>query len=72
MPRSTGAGTGPLAAPPNFQAPIVLYTDFNALGANKETVFTPQTVVGGSQDAPDFYNVFVQNRDWIDTDKVKW
>jgi len=28
-------------------------------------------VVGGSQDAPDFYNVFVQNRDWIDTDKVE-
>jgi len=25
-------------------------------------------VVGGSQHAPDFYNVFVQNRDWIDTD----
>ena len=28
-------------------------------------------VVGGSQDAPDFYNVFVQNRDWIDTDTVE-
>ena len=26
-------------------------------------------VVGGSQHAPDFYNVFVQNRDWIDTDQ---
>jgi hypothetical protein len=25
-------------------------------------------VVGGSQEAPDFYGVFVQNRDWIDTD----
>jgi hypothetical protein len=25
-------------------------------------------VVGGSQEAPDFYNVFVANRDWIDTD----
>ena len=47
---ATGAGTGPLAAPPNFQAPIVLYTDFNSLAANKTTVFTPQTVVGGSQD----------------------
>ena len=28
-------------------------------------------VVGGSQVAPDFYNVFVQNRDWIDTDAVR-
>jgi hypothetical protein len=28
-------------------------------------------VVGGSQVAPDFYNVFVQNRDWIDTDKCE-
>jgi len=28
-------------------------------------------VVGGSQVAPDFYNVFVQNRDWIDTDRCE-
>jgi NAD(P)-dependent dehydrogenase (short-subunit alcohol dehydrogenase family) len=28
-------------------------------------------VVGGSQVAPDFYNVFVQNRDWIDTDQCE-
>jgi hypothetical protein len=28
-------------------------------------------VVGGSQEAPDFYEVFVQNRDWIDTDKAE-
>jgi hypothetical protein len=28
-------------------------------------------VLGGSQAAPDFYNVFVQNRDWIDTDKCE-
>ena len=28
-------------------------------------------VVGGSQEAPDFYDVFVQNRDWIDTDKAE-
>ncbi len=25
-------------------------------------------VVSGSEEAPDFYNVFVKNRDWIDTD----
>ncbi len=46
---ATGAGTGPMAAPPNFQAPIVLYTDFNSL-AGAPTFFTPQTVVGGSQE----------------------
>ena len=28
-------------------------------------------LVGGSQVAPDFYNVFVQNRDWIDTDQCE-
>jgi Carboxypeptidase regulatory-like domain len=47
---ATGAGTGPLAAPPNFQAPIVLYTDFPSLASSQTTIFTPQTVVGGSQD----------------------
>ena len=28
-------------------------------------------VIGGSQEAPDFYDVFVQNRDWIDTDRAE-
>lgn len=46
---ATGAGVGPLAAPPNFQAPVILYTDFNNL-ANAQTFFTPQSVLGGSQD----------------------
>ena len=46
---ATGAGRGPLAAPPNFLAPISIYTDFNSL-ANSQTYFTPQTVLGGSQD----------------------
>jgi len=46
---ATGAGVGPLAAPPNFQAPVVLYTNFANL-QNSQTYFTPQTVVGGSQD----------------------
>ena len=46
---ATGAGVGPLAAPPNFQAPVILYTDFTNL-ANAQTFFTPQSVLGGSQD----------------------
>lgn len=28
-------------------------------------------VVGGAEEAPDFYDVFVRNRDWIDTDKAE-
>ncbi|MGH9719952.1 MAG: carboxypeptidase regulatory-like domain-containing protein [Bryobacteraceae bacterium] len=46
---ATGAGTGPMAAPPNFQAPIILYTNFANL-ASAQTYFTPQNVLGGSQD----------------------
>lgn len=46
---ATGAGRGPIAAPPNFLAPIAIYTDFNSL-ATSQTYFTPQTVLGGSQD----------------------
>ncbi len=45
---ATGAGTGPLAAPPNFQAPIILYTNFANL-ATAQTAFSPQNVLGGSQ-----------------------
>jgi hypothetical protein len=44
-----GAGTGPMAAPPNFQAPLILYTNFANL-ANSQAYFTPQNVLGGSQD----------------------
>ena len=44
-----GAGTGPLMAPPNFLAPVILYTNFSNL-ASAETSLTPQNVVGGSQD----------------------
>ncbi len=44
-----GAGNGPMAAPPNFQAPIILYTNFGNL-ANAQSYFTPQVVLGGSQD----------------------
>ena len=46
---ATGAGQGPLAAPPNFQAPVILYTNFNSL-AGQQAYFTPQNVLGGSQD----------------------
>ncbi|MBI3684029.1 MAG: carboxypeptidase regulatory-like domain-containing protein [Acidobacteria bacterium] len=46
---ATGAGVGPMAAPPNFLAPIALYTDFTSL-ATAQTYYTPQTVLGGSQD----------------------
>jgi hypothetical protein len=46
---ATGAGTGPMAAPPNFQAPIILYTNFQNL-AGAQPYFTPQNVLGGSQD----------------------
>ncbi|HYP09598.1 MAG TPA: carboxypeptidase regulatory-like domain-containing protein [Bryobacteraceae bacterium] len=46
---AAGVGVGPMAAPPNFQAPVVLYTDFNSL-QNSETFFTPQSILGGSQD----------------------
>jgi hypothetical protein len=46
---ATGAGQGPMMAPPNFQAPVILYTNFTNL-ATAQSVFTPQTVLGGSQD----------------------
>jgi hypothetical protein len=44
-----GAGLGPMAAPPNFQAPIILYTNFASL-AGAQAYFTPQSVYGGPQD----------------------
>ena len=44
-----GEGLGPMAAPPNFQAPVILYTNFDNL-ASAQAVFTPQSVLGGSQD----------------------
>jgi hypothetical protein len=46
---ASGVGTGPMAAPPNFQAPVILYTTFGGL-TNAQTSFTPQNVLGGSQD----------------------
>lgn len=46
---ATGAGVGPMAAPPNFQAPVILYTNFANL-STAQTNFTPQNVLGGGQD----------------------
>src|SRR5205823_5662168 len=46
---AAAAGTGPLAAPPNFQAPLVLNTTIASL-AGSPVVYTPQNVNGGSVD----------------------
>ena len=43
------AGQGPMMAPPTFLAPVILYTNFNAL-AGQQAYITPQNVLGGSQD----------------------
>jgi hypothetical protein len=44
---ATGAGTGPIAAPPNFVAPLILNTSINSL-VGSSTVYTPQATTGGS------------------------
>src|SRR5207237_173984 len=46
---AAAAGTGPLAAPPNFQAPLVLNTSIASL-TGSPVVYTPQNVNGGSVD----------------------
>ncbi len=46
---ATAAGQGPMAAPPNFLAPVILYTNFSSL-ASQQTYLTPQIILGGSQD----------------------
>jgi hypothetical protein len=48
---ATGAGIGPIAAPPNFQAPVFLYTTIASL-SGAQPYFTPQTVVGGPLSYP--------------------
>jgi hypothetical protein len=50
-------GRGPLAAPPNYLAPIVLNSSFSAL-ANSTALLTPQDIQGGSPDhkLPTTYN----------------
>ncbi len=42
------AGQGPMMAPPSFQAPIILYTNFDNL-ASAQPYFTPQDAIGGPQ-----------------------
>ncbi|MDR3701849.1 MAG: carboxypeptidase-like regulatory domain-containing protein [Candidatus Sulfopaludibacter sp.] len=42
------AGQGPMMAPPNFQAPTILYTNFANL-ATAQPYFTPQNLIGGPQ-----------------------
>ena len=44
-----GAGTGPMMAPPNFLAPVILYTNFDNL-ASAQTNLTPQNILAGSPD----------------------
>jgi hypothetical protein len=46
---ATGVGVGPIAAPPNFVAPIILNTSINSL-VGSPVVFTPQATTGGSLD----------------------
>ncbi|HEY3441319.1 MAG TPA: carboxypeptidase regulatory-like domain-containing protein [Paludibaculum sp.] len=52
-----GVGRGPLAAPPNFLAPIVLNSSFSAL-AGAQAALSPQDIQGGSEEhlAPTTYN----------------
>ena len=52
-----GVGRGPLAAPPNFLAPIVVNSSFTAL-AGARAVLAPQDIQGGSEEhlAPTSYN----------------
>jgi hypothetical protein len=52
-----GAGRGPLAAPPNFLAPVVLNSTFTQL-AGSTALLTPQDIQGGSPDhlLPTTYN----------------
>lgn len=54
---ASGVGTGPMAAPPHFQAPIILNQTIADLGSSP-TVFTPQNVDGGSlyYDPPSTYD----------------
>ncbi len=48
---STGAGVGPMAAPPGFLAPTFYNTTFTEM-QTAQAWYGPQTVVSGSQDFP--------------------
>jgi hypothetical protein len=54
---ATGQGVGPLAAPPNYQAPLILNTSIASL-IGSPVVYTPQATTGGSLDykPPATYN----------------
>ncbi len=54
---ATGQGVGPLAAPPIYQAPLILNTSINSL-IGSPVVYTPQNTTGGSLDykPPATYN----------------
>jgi hypothetical protein len=44
---ATGVGVGPIAAPPNFVAPIILNTSISSL-VGSTSIYTPQATTGGS------------------------
>jgi hypothetical protein len=44
---ATGVGVGPIAAPPNFVAPLILNTSISSL-VGSTAVYTPQATTGGS------------------------
>jgi hypothetical protein len=44
---ATGVGVGPIAAPPNFVAPIILNTSISSL-VGSTAIYTPQATTGGS------------------------
>ena len=44
---ATGVGVGPIAAPPNFVAPLIVNTSINSL-VGAQAVYTPQATTGGS------------------------
>ncbi len=44
---ATGAGVGPIAAPPNFVAPLILNTSITSL-VGSTAIYTPQATTGGS------------------------
>jgi hypothetical protein len=44
---ATGAGVGPIAAPPNFVAPLILNTSISSL-IGSTAIYTPQATTGGS------------------------
>ena len=54
---ATGVGVGPIAAPPNFVAPLILNTNISSLIGSPAT-YTPQATTGGSLDLkpPSTYN----------------